>query len=108
MGPDELNFRTEFGEMAYDLALEMERLRLDRGNPVPERTVPVSTQGPNPFVVPVVQLYKVNSEGKRAQFEILPEEFNPKITRLAYSYLGSFGMDNLDIEATGEMILKVT
>merc|ERR1712101_93638 len=34
MGPDELNFRTEFGEMAYDLALEMERLRLDRGNPV--------------------------------------------------------------------------
>merc|ERR1712082_598438 len=108
MGPDELNFRTEFGEMAYDLALEMERLRLDRGNPVPERTAPVSPQGPNPFVVPVVQLYKANSEGQRAQFEILPEEFNPKITRLAYPYLGAFGMEDLDLEATGEMILKVT
>merc|ERR1712082_155270 len=52
MGPDELNFRTEFGEMAYDPVMEMERLRLDRGNPVPERTAPVSPQGPNPFVVP--------------------------------------------------------
>merc|ERR1711867_134962 len=51
---------------------------------------------------------KISVEGQRAQFEILPEEFNQKITRLAYSYLGAFGVEDLDLEATGEMILKVT
>ena len=56
----------------------------------------------------MVQLYKANWEGHRAQFDILPEEFNPKSSRLPYPYIGTFGMEDLDLESTGEMILKIT
>ena len=108
MGPDEQNFQNEFRMMANELVHEIDQLRLGESNPTYERTPPPSPQGPYPFRVPVVQLYKANSEGQRAQFDILPEEFNPKISRLPYPYLGTFGMEDLDLESTGEMILKIT
>ena len=108
MGPDEQNFQNEFRMMANELVHEIDQLRLGESNPTYARTPPPSPQGPYPFRVPVVQLYKANSEGQRAQFDILPEEFNPKIGRLPYPYLGTFGMEDLDLESTGEMILKIT
>ena len=108
MGPEEQNFQNEFRMMANQLVHEIDQLRLGGSNPTSERTPPPSPQGPYPFRVPVVQLYKANSEGQRAQFDILPEEFNPKISRLPYPYLGTFGMEDLDLESTGEMILKIT
>ena len=64
-------------------------------------------QDANSFRPPVVQLYKANSEGHRAQFDILPEEFNPKSSRLPYPYMGTFGREDWDLESTGEMLLKV-
>ncbi len=102
MGPDEQNFQNEFRMMANELVHEMDHLRLGENNPTPERTPPPSPQDSYPFRVPMVQLYKANSEGHSAQFDILPEEFNPKISRLPYPYMGTFGMEDLDFESTGK------
>ena len=57
---------------------------------------------------PVVHLFKANSEGHRAQFDILPEEFVPKSSRLPYPYMGTFGREDLDLESTGELLLKIS
>lgn len=107
MGTDEQNFANELRMMANDLVNEMNHMRLGENNPNHE-SQPPSPQDANPFQAPMVQLYKANSEGHRAQFGILPEEFNPKSSRLPYPYMGTFGMEDLDLESTGEMILKIT
>ena len=92
MGTDEQNFQTEFRMRAYDLVKEMNHLRLGENNHNPSHERPPSTpQDVHPFQVPMVQLYKANSEGQRAQFDILPEEFNPKCSRLPYLYTRSLG-----------------
>ena len=107
MATDEQNFANEFRMMANDLVNEMNHMRLGENNPNHE-SQPPSPQDANHFQAPMVQLYIANSEGHRAQFDILPEEFNPKCSRLPYPYMGTFGMEDLDLESTGEMILKIT
>ena len=76
--------------MANDLANEMDNMALNEDNPSNGSQSP-NPQDANPFQPPVVQLYKANSEGHRAQFDILPEEFNPKCSRLPYPYMGTLG-----------------
>ena len=73
----EQNFANEFQVMANDLANEVDNMVIDEDNPSARSHSP-NPQNINPFQPPVVQLYKANSEGQRAQFDILPEEFNPK------------------------------
>ena len=73
----EQNFANEFRVMANDLVNEIDNMRLNENNPNIGSQSP-NPQDANPFQPPVVQLYKANSEGHRAQFDILPEEFNPK------------------------------
>ena len=103
----EQNFANEFQVIANDLANEMDNMVLGEDNPSNGSQSP-NPQDANPFRPPVVQLYKANSEGHRAQFDILPEEFNPKSSRLPYPYMGTFGREDLDLESTGEMLLKVS
>ena len=103
----EQNFANEFRTIATDLANEMDNMGLNENDPNNERQSR-NPQDTNPFQPPVVQLYKANSEGNRAQFDILPEEFNPKSSRLPYPYMGTFGREDLDLESTGEMLLKVS
>ena len=93
--------------MANDLANEVDIIVIDEDNPSARSQSP-NPQGANPFQPPVVQLYKAISEGNRAQFDILPEEFNPKSSRLPYPYMGNFGREDLDLESTGEMLLKIS
>ena len=68
----EQNFTNEFQVMANDLANEMDNMVLDEDNPSARSQSP-NPQDTNPFQLPVVQLYKANSEGHRAQFDILPK-----------------------------------
>ena len=56
----------------------------------------------------MVYLLKSNSEGHRAQFDILPEEFAPKSRRLQYPFMGAFGREDLDLESTWELLLKIS
>ena len=56
----------------------------------------------------MAQLFKANSEGHRAQFDILPEEFAPKLSRLPYPFIGTFGREDLDLQSTRELLLKIS
>ena len=56
----------------------------------------------------MVHLFKSHSEGHRAQFDILPEEFAPKSSRLPYPFMGTLGIEHLDLEATREILLKIS
>ena len=58
--------------------------------------------------LPIIHLFKTNSEGHRAQFDILPEDYLPKTSRLPYPFMGALGIEHLDIEATGELLLKMS
>ena len=72
------------------------------------RTNSFNSQVLNPFELPVIHLFKTNSEGHRAQFDILPEDFKPKTSRLPYPFMGPLELAHLDIEATYEMLLKIS
>ena len=60
------------------------------------------------FTLPIIHLFRTNSEGHRAQFDILPEDFLPKSSRLPYPFMGIPGMEHLDLEATSELLLKIS
>ena len=103
----EQNFANNFQVMANDLANEVDNMVIDGDSPSTRAHSP-NPQDINPFQPPVVQLFKANSEGHRTQFHILPEEFVPKSSRLPYPYMGTFGREDLDLESTGEMLLKIS
>ena len=90
-----------------NLLTEVDNMEIDEINQS-TRTNSANSQVLNPFQLPVIHLFKTNSEGHRAQFDILPEDFQPKSSRLPYPFMGSLGVEHLDIEATGEMLLKIS
>ena len=86
----EQNFANEFQVMANDLANEVDNMVID-GDNLSTRAHSPNSPDINPFQPPIVHLFKANSEGHRAQFDILPEEFVPKSSRLPYPFMGTFG-----------------
>ena len=83
MGAMEQNFMDNFQSIVRNLATEVDNMEIDGGNQS-TRTHSSNSQDINPFQSPVVHLFKSNSEGHRAQFDIFPEEFAPKSSRLPY------------------------
>ena len=101
----EQNFMDGFKATLSNLVTEVDNMETDEINQN-TRTNFANSQDINPFVLPVVHLFKTNSEGHRAQFDILPEDFSPKSSRLPYPFMGTLGIEHLDPEATGEMHLQ--
>ena len=106
IGALEQNFMDEFKAIVSNLVTEVENIKVSEGDQS-TRIHSSNSQEIN-FQLPVVHLFKSNSEGNRAQFEILPEEFAPKSSRLPYPYMGAFGREDLDLESTGELLLKIS
>ena len=67
-----------------------------------------SVQDLNSFESPMIHLFKTNSEGRKAQLDILPEDFQPNKSRLPYPIIGPLGLTNLDVESTSEMLMKMS
>ena len=75
------NFQTTLGHLLDDEESNHEEVAvINEGT----RTNSSNSQDLNPFELPVIHLFKTNSEGHRAQFDIL------------------------DIEATSEMLMKIS
>ena len=62
----------------------------------------------HPFLILVIHLFKTNSGGHRAQFDILPEDFLPKSSRLPYPFMETLGIEHLDLEVPRELLIKVS
>ena len=107
MGAMEQNFMDGFKAIVSNLVTEVDNMEIDEVNQS-TRTNSANSQDINPFVLPVVHLFKTNSEGHRAQFDILPEDFLPKSSRLPYPFMGTFGREDLDLESTRELFLKIS
>ena len=99
------NFQATLGHVLDDEESNHEEVAsINQGT----RTNSANSQVLNPFELPVIYLFKTNSEGHRAQFDILTEDFQPKTNRLPYPFMGPLGFEHLDIETTGEMLLKIS
>ena len=104
MGGMEKKFMDYFQTIISNLVTEVDNIEIDEGNQS-TRTHSSNSQDINPFQLPVVHLFKSNSEGQKAQFGILPEEFAPKSSRLPYPFMETFGREDLDLESTRDLLL---
>ena len=68
-----------------------------------------SIQDMNPFEHPTIHLFKTNRESYRAQYDILPEDYNPIKSRLPNPIAGPSGiLPDLDGETTSEMLVRIS
>ena len=93
------NFMDDFKATLKNLVIEGDNMEIDKVSQNNE-TYSANPQDTHLFTLPIIHLFRTNSEGHRAQFDILREDFLPKSSRLPYPFMGIPGIEHLSLEAT--------
>ena len=82
----EQNFMDKFKATVNSLVIEGDNMEIDEVSQSNE-TYSANPQDTHLFTLPIIHLFRTNSEGHRAQFDILSEDFLPKSSRLPYPFM---------------------